>query len=320
MPMDDKVAYDSRVYTDIQGLQNLKYTKDSSAAKKEVAQQFEAMLMQMVMHSMRDANKAFASGGLFGGQDMDLYQDMFDKQMSLLMTNSNLGFAKMVETNINGMQSSPTEPLETHRMISTPPLANYQPAVSAHLSDSEQNVSMSEKSNSPNIVNNREKFSSPEDFIKKCWPAAKMAASFIGTSPEILIAQAALETNWGKNVLPQDAKNSSHNLFNIKADSNWLSKTTTVDSLEQKNGVLVKEKSNFRSYDSFDESFLDYSNFLRQNNRYSDALTKAQNPEQFINALQDAGYATDQQYANKILKIFTSQNFKNEVAKVKQMT
>lgn len=313
--MNDKVTYDTRVYTDIQGLQNLKYTKNADAAKKEVAQQFEAMLMQMVMHSMRDANKTFSSG-LFGSQEMDLYQDMFDKQMSLLMSNSHLGFAKMVEKNIDNMQSSPSNPDTSHS--TSPPSVDYQPVVSTKLTESEHNDSLPEK---PDVQTHQtqEGFSSQGEFIKKLWHSAKIAASFIGASPEILLAQAALETNWGKNVLPY-FNNSSHNLFNIKADLNWRSKTTTVDSLEQKNGVLVKEKSNFRSYDSFDESFLDYANFLRQNDRYSDALNKAENPEKFVNALQNAGYATDQQYANKILKIFSSHSFKNEVAKIKQIS
>ncbi|MEO8400441.1 MAG: flagellar assembly peptidoglycan hydrolase FlgJ [Gammaproteobacteria bacterium] len=309
--MDDKITYNTRIYSDVQSLKQLHYSQDSVETKKEVSRQFEAILMQMVMHSMRDANKGFASSGLFGSDQMDMYQDMFDKQLTMSLSNSNLGFAKMVEDNIDQVQHSNAQGLTntsgTH-LISQEPL---QPLDKSLLPTTEEPLH-SEKQPE------QSSFASAEDFIKKLWPSAKVAASLIGASPEILLAQAALETNWGKNVLPEARGNSTHNLFNIKADSAWGDKVVRVDSLEQKNGILVKEKSNFRSYDSFDESFMDYVSLLKQNDRYGSALNKAPDPGQFMHALQDAGYATDQNYANKIMKIYSSHNFQDLVTKVKQ--
>lgn len=323
--MDSRSFFpETRVYTDIQGLKELQYQADSPEAKQEVAQQFEALLVQMMMHSMRDANKAFAGdNGLFGSQAMDMYQDMFDKQMSLSMSNANLGFAKMVEENIDRMQSGvgsgevlPGEALFKDDRISPTINTEALPVVSQANVLQQLNTVQS----AAPAQKTQESFATQEEFVKKLWPSAKAAANFIGTTPEILLAQAALETNWGKNVLPQGKTDSSHNLFNIKADNSWNDQVVHADSLEQRNGVLVKEKSRFRSYGSYDESFNDYANFLKQNDRYAGALNKAPHPEQFVYALQDAGYATDQHYAHKIMKIFSSHNFQDMVTKAKQTT
>lgn len=294
----DNVAYNSRIYTDIQGLAQLKYEKNSAAATKEVSKQFEALLMQMVMHSMRDANKAFSSG-LFGSNQMEFYQDMFDKQLALMLPQQGLGFAEMVEKNISGT-SGTVERADVPLAQPIFPAASVEQKV-ASVAQLEQPQATSEPATTT--------FSTQKEFIKKLWPAAKLAAKTIGTTPGILLAQAALETNWGKSILPQ-----SNNLFNIKAGSTWSDKTTTVASLEQRNGVLVKEKSDFRSYDSYEQSFQDYAKLITQNDRYSQAVSQAQNPEQFTHALQKAGFATDEKYAHKIMQIFSSQTFKDLIA------
>lgn len=311
--MDDKISASTRVYTNIQDLKELKSNTNSPEVKKEVAKQFESILMQMVLSSMRDANKAFASD-LLSSNQMDMYQDMFDKQLSMTMSNSGVGFASIVEKNL-AQQEAAHHPINI--AINNDTNVNANVNVTKPIVKPVENVSVSVAAKIPAEPNSKSIFSSPEEFVKNLWSTAKVAANSIGIGPEILLAQAALETNWGKNVLP-GKDSSSHNLFNIKADANWNNKTTTVDTLEQKNGILVKEKSNFRSYDSFKESFLDYINLLKNNTRYKQALSKTSNPTQFMNALQDAGYATDQNYADKVLKVFSSHTFQNLIAKMKQ--
>ena len=314
--MYDKVASDARVYTNVQGLDQLRadIKKNPAAAKKEVSQQFEAILVQMMLRSMRDANKAFASD-LVSNEQMDFYQDLFDKQLSLALSSHGIGIATAIEKNIDEHHLADTPPEETPvndglptllppyvqsqtKTAAMPPVMTTA-AITAHKPPAEELT-----------------FDSQETFIKHLWPTAKFAAKMIGASPEILLAQAALETNWGKKILPHNPSTSSYNLFNIKADGNWSNKTTTMNSLEQRNGVLVKEKSSFRSYESFKDSFLDYIHLLQQNSRYSDAVQKAPDPHKFIHALQDAGYATDSNYADKILKIFSSKSFQSLVAKM----
>jgi flagellar protein FlgJ len=196
-----------------------------------------------------------------------------------------------------------------------------KPATVTHLKNDEVSPDPREQKHTPQYSNPVELeptgFSSPEDFVKKLWTTANIAAGILGVHPEILLAQAALETNWGKSILQHSNGRSTHNLFNIKAGNDWNKDTTSINSVEQKQGVLVKEKSTFRSYSSFTDSFFDFVNLLKQNGRYSDVLNKVSDPRQFIQALQKAGYATDQNYADKILKIFSSPMFQNLVSKVK---
>lgn len=297
--MDEKLSYNTRVYSDIQSLSRLKYDKNTQAAKKEVAQQFESILMQMVLHSMRSASKAFSSD-TFGSDQMEMYQDMFDNQLSLSLSNSKNGLASMIETNLAQREAS----------------IQYKANEPASMPVVQTEIKLEKKPDVKPIK--KHFFESQEDFIKSLWASAKKTAALIGAKPEILIAQAALETNWGKNIIPHGKSGSSFSLFNIKADETWTKASTKVASLEQTNGILAKVKSRFRSYDSFYDSFVDYIHFLKKNVRYSDALSKANHPEQFFHALQNAGYATDSNYAEKILKIFSNHHFQNLIAKVKQ--
>jgi flagellar protein FlgJ len=318
--MYDKMSADTRTYTNIQGLDELRANvkKNPNAAKKEVTQQFEAILMQMMLKSMRDANQAFASD-LFGSDQMGFYQDLFDKQLTLSLSNHGIGIAEAIERNMKdqhlGDTPDPDAPDEALQPVMTAPTPITIPA---KITTTPAPVAVAAVAPVSAEVKTPEKtqFDTPESFIKQLWPTAKMAAKMLGANPEILLAQAALETNWGKKILPHNANTSSFNLFNIKADGHWASKTTTMDSLEERQGVLVKEKSAFRSYESFKDSFLDYVNLLKQNSRYSGALQHAESPEKFVHALQDAGYATDSQYASKIMKIFGSQSFQNLIAKM----
>ncbi|HAD40643.1 MAG TPA: flagellar assembly peptidoglycan hydrolase FlgJ, partial [Plesiomonas shigelloides] len=125
------------------------------------------------------------------------------------------------------------------------------------------------------------------------------AARALGTSPSVLLAQAALETGWGRGILRRGDQ-SSYNLFNIKASPGWQGEQVTVAAPEVIDGQTVNQESPFRVYQSFAESFEDYVNFLRSNRRYAKALQHADNPERYFNHLQQAGYATDPQYARKL--------------------
>ncbi len=122
--------------------------------------------------------------------------------------------------------------------------------------------------------------------------------------PELLIAQAALETGWGRAIVHDGQGRSSHNLFGIKADSRWSGSRISVNSLEYEDGVAVRARAHFRSYDSFDQSFDDYAALVRASPRYRDALRQASDPRAYMHALQSAGYATDPLYAAKVLDIY----------------
>jgi flagellar protein FlgJ len=146
-------------------------------------------------------------------------------------------------------------------------------------------------------------FSSADEFVNTMLPMAKEAAERIGVDPRYLVAQAALETGWGKSVMRAQDGSSSHNLFGIKAGSSWTGESARAITSEFRNGEKVKETAEFRSYGSYKDSFHDLVTLLQTNNRYQDVVKSADNPEQFVRELQKAGYATDPQYASKISQI-----------------
>ena len=153
-------------------------------------------------------------------------------------------------------------------------------------------------------------FDSPESFISSMWEHAKTAAQKIGLNPAVMIAQAALETGWGKHVIPKQDGGSSFNLFNIKADRSWQGEHAKKMTLEFEQGLPVKKQANFRAYDSIKESINDYVDFLQSNPRYSKALNNVDKPEQYLDDLQKAGYATDPNYAQKIKNVLQRGEFK----------
>ena len=158
-------------------------------------------------------------------------------------------------------------------------------------------------------------FSSADEFVNTMLPMAKEAAARIGVDPRYLVAQAALETGWGKSVMRAQDGSSSHNLFGIKASSNWTGDSARAITSEFRNGQMVKETAQFRSYASYKDSFHDLVTLLQTNNRYQDVVKSADNPEQFVRELQKAGYATDLNYATKISQIAKQMNsFENYAA------
>ncbi|PTR22009.1 flagellar assembly peptidoglycan hydrolase FlgJ [Pseudomonas sp. GV085] len=146
-------------------------------------------------------------------------------------------------------------------------------------------------------------FSSADQFVNTMLPMAKEAAARIGVDPRYLVAQAALETGWGKSVMRQQDGSSSHNLFGIKTGNSWQGNSARAITSEFRNGQMVKETAEFRSYDSYKDSFHDLVTLLQTNNRYQEVVKSADNPEQFVRELQKAGYATDPDYASKISQI-----------------
>lgn len=147
------------------------------------------------------------------------------------------------------------------------------------------------------------RFSSAQEFVAAMMPMAQEAAEKIGVDAKVLVAQAALETGWGKSIIKQSDGSSSYNLFGIKSHGAWQGESAKVTTTEFREGQAVKEKASFRSYDSYAQSFNDYVDFLQSNGRYQKALSLADNSEQFAHELQKAGYATDPQYARKINQI-----------------
>ncbi len=160
----------------------------------------------------------------------------------------------------------------------------------------------------PPLAPAKKAFSSQDEFVATMLPMAEAAAKRIGIDPKYLVAQAALETGWGKSVMRAQDGTSSHNLFGIKAGKSWQGGQARAITSEFRDGAMVKETAQFRSYDSYQDSFHDLVTLLQSNDRYKDVVKSADNPERFVRELQKAGYATDPNYANKISQIANSMN------------
>lgn len=266
------------IYTDLSALNNLKQIArdDPNHALRKVAEQFEAIFMKMMLKSMRDAS---FGNPLFDSSQSEMYQDMFDNQISLsLSTGRSNGLADIL---VEQLGSSLLEK----------PLNNDASKI---------------KYNSQHNITDKQK------FINLLKPYSEKAAKSLGTKPELLIAQAALETGWGKGIQHFPDGRNGFNLFNIKADENWQGPTTIKNTLEYKDGITERERTTFRAYSSYAESFNDYVGFIKENSRYHNALNNSSNVTGYIQALADSGYATDPKYAEKIIKIFNDGNIKNE--------
>jgi len=157
---------------------------------------------------------------------------------------------------------------------------------------------------------------SPQAFVRHLWSCARQAADELGLPPEALLAQAALETGWGRAVMSAGKGGSSHNLFGIKADPRWQGEAVHRQTLEYVGGLAVRRREAFRAYDSFNESFQDYVALLKGSPRYTRALQKSGDPAAYFKALQDAGYATDPAYADKILRVMKGPEMRAALARI----
>jgi peptidoglycan hydrolase FlgJ len=294
------VNANNNVYTDFQGLAQLrnKAAADAPAALKEVGKHFEAMFIQMMLKSMRDATPG---DPLFGNKEGDLYRDLFDKQISESMASQgSMGLADII---VKQLQHN----------------AQLQEAKSSAVTQQAvQPTPSPDQSASAQIDTNKDMaYSSPSAFIKDIWPHAQRAAKQLGVDPQALAAQAALETGWGRNIVRHADGRSSNNLFGIKAGGTWQNESVTVPTVEYHDGIAFQEAAAFRAYDSLASSFQDYVQFLQNNPRYKDALMQADDPGRFTAALQQAGYATDPNYADKIQNIIAGGAFTSALSELK---
>lgn len=281
----------SAVYNDLGGLASLKARSnggDEKGALKAAAKQFEAIFLNMMLKQMREAS---FGDPLFDSEAGDSYRSMFDQQLALnLSENGSLGIAKLIERQLGGKPSGDSgddNPFKSFRFVA-PELNNNVKSIAPKSFD----IS--------GISSKQSQFTSPNDFVEKVWPYAEKAAEELGIPTETLVSQAALETGWGKFVMGNADGKPSYNLFGIKADSRWDGEQVSVQTTEYRDGVVQKERANFRAYDSLEQGFSDYVQFIKSSPRYAEALNSRGDAVSYLQNLQQGGYATDPAYANKI--------------------
>jgi flagellar protein FlgJ len=321
--MDTNTA--ASVYTDFNGLAELKgkAREDSGAARKEVARQFEAMFVQMMMKSMREAS---LGEGILDSDNVKFYQDIYDQQLAIHLSESGgIGLAEVIERQLGGQDatklSAPeTDATQEQALFGQMPERLIQRALSV-VKQKAQPESVAAAAEKAEPITTAATVDPAEwktgDFVQQLMPAAQEAAAKLGLTPMALLAQAALETGWGKHVMRFGDGTPANNMFGIKADRRWDGEQLRVGTLEYEQGVAVRKKEGFRAYESFRDSFNDYVDFLRSNPRYEQALKNTDDPKRYFVELQKAGYATDPRYAEKITAVMEGPEMRRALQQLK---
>ncbi|WPL19758.1 Peptidoglycan hydrolase FlgJ [Thiorhodovibrio winogradskyi] len=279
------------------------------------ARAFEALLVGQMLKQMRSAS---LGGGLLDSSQSELYRDMRDQEYARALSEGpGLGIRDLLMRQLGRPHVTAADAPDpaSLQMPQRNPWLRPLRAIPAAAEDGSSNNGASGKDpvqwrqsasagavDAPPIDPRDWPPATPEDFMRVLRPQAEAAAAKLGFDPNVLLAQSALETAWGRRMPRHADGRSSFNLFGIKAHGGWTGDRVSVGTLEYRNGVAQRERAQFRAYPSPAESFEDYVAFLHRNPRYRDALASP-NSREFVHGLQRAGYATDPNYANKILSI-----------------
>ncbi|MCP4983462.1 MAG: flagellar assembly peptidoglycan hydrolase FlgJ [Gammaproteobacteria bacterium] len=311
----------------------------SDDAAQSVARQFEGLFVQQMLAAMRSASKI---DNVQNSAQLDFYQEMYDKQLAQsIAAQDRLGVARMIMQQMpatEGLSDQDQANDNTQDLDLLMPIAKpgdfvsevIKPVVSSTvhttvagngeaysavvlskvLDDDFAEVARIERDNN--------RWQTPGRFITNILPLAESAAQTLGVSASLLVAQAALETGWGRHMMKFDDGRSSNNLFGIKAGVGWSGGSLSKSSLESRDGILQSQVSNFRAYASPAQSIADYVDFVQNNPRYQPALKHVGDDQAYIRELHNAGYATDPHYADKVLNILNGGVLQGTLAELKQ--
>lgn len=290
----DKFAFD------VQGAEALraKARAGDEAALRSTAREFEAMVVNMVLKTMRQTRFDDQDNDLFGSQSLKMYEEMLDQQWSRKMTETRgFGLADMLVHQFRAQKVSlPGEPVAegAAKAEIAPPSATLgqPPATSGSAADA---VPGQQKSLSPADISEAQR-----QFMQRVQPHADAAAQRLGVPANFVLAHAALESGWGQREIKRADGSTSYNLFGIKAGQGWQGDTAQVQTTEYQYGIPVKRQEPFRAYADYAEAFGDYAQLLER--RYRDAVGQS-DAASFASGLQQAGYATDPRYGEKLNRL-----------------
>jgi flagellar protein FlgJ len=266
-----------------------------------VARQFESLILQMMVRSMRQATPG---DPLFSSSASRLYRDLFDQQLALRLSETrSVGLA---DTLLGQLRASGAlgEQARSEPDALRPLQRGLFPSRSGPPREAGTATPASGEAEALDPFNGASPFAGREAFVRAVRPHAEQAGRTLGVDPDLLLAQAALETGWGRSVLRHPDGSSTYNLFNIKAGRSWSGDVVTLPALEYEGGIAVRRQAAFRAYRSLAESFQDYVTLVQGSERYAQALARARDPRAYIRELQAGGYATDPAYADKVIRIW----------------
>ncbi|CAI1595603.1 flagellar assembly peptidoglycan hydrolase FlgJ [Serratia liquefaciens] len=293
----DLMAMSGAAY-DAQALNGLKRdaASDPQGNLKQVAQQVEGMFVQMMLKSMR---AALPQDGILSSDQSRLYTSMYDQQIAQQMSQKGLGLADMMVKQMSNANAVPSETAGTSPMALDDEVLRTLP--NQALEQTLRRAVPKAPSAAPLSLNNG-------NFVARLSTPARVVSQQSGIPHQLIVAQAALESGWGQREIPAADGSPSYNLFGIKAGGNWDGPVTEITTTEFEQGAAKKIKAKFRVYGSYVEAMADYVKLLTNNPRYA-GVANARSPEQAAQALQQAGYATDPQYASKLVSVI--QQMKN---------
>ena len=290
-------ASTANTYTDLNGLAALKKDSKSPQAIHAIAQQVDALFLQMMLKSMRDAS---AGQGEADSNEMGMYQDMFDKQVALTLSqHQGLGIGTALTRQLSNAAAAPAGV----PAAGTPAAGAAQGTPSSGAAagtPAAGGAALPAPAASSSAPPSTSMLQSATQFVSEVLPTIQRAANALGVSPLGMLAQAALETGWGQR-MPRTADGTpSLNMFGIKADQAWAGARAVASTVEFSGGVATPRQTAFRAYGSIQESVSDFANLLKGSHRYRNAIAAGGNAQAYVNSIGQSGYATDPEYANKL--------------------
>ncbi len=333
---------------DANGLEQLK-AQAKNAPDKAIAgaaKQFESMFLGMIMKSMREATP---KDGLFDSEQTKMYTAMLDQQFAQQMATRGTGLADAITRQLSrgtvadaAPAAGSTSALQMSTLAlarlnldataaavapSTPAAPDFdvQPislddeawdeSISKHMRIIAQAApSMPSPVTPPAPADGATSIAQTGGFVNRIWSHAVEAARSIGVQPQFMVGQAALESGWGKHEMRNADGSATHNLFGIKAGKGWSGPTVEKTTTEYVNGVAQKTTAKFRVYASYAESFKDYAKLIGGNPRYAGVVAQSQDARGFARNLQQAGYATDPAYADKLVRVINGSTLRQSLA------
>jgi flagellar protein FlgJ len=282
---------------------------DPQGSVRKAAGQFEALFMQQLLKSMR---AAMPKSGMFDGPGSEIYTGMLDSQLAQAMASTPGGLAdiiaKQMTRHMASLQAGPEASAAGAGVTgasgangTNDPTGPYGTPGSEDASGAAGAYGRHVLQDAQALQESLNKRLSPTQasFVETMWPHALAAQEKTGLPAAFVVGQAALESGWGKRDIRDADGNPSHNLFGIKATGGWEGKTVAVLTTEYVDGKPRKVVEQFRRYDSFAEAFTDWSRLMTRSSRYAGVL-RAGNAADFARGLEDAGYATDPRYSEKL--------------------
>lgn len=274
--------------------------RDPKGAVREAARQFESLLMQEMIKSMRQATM---KSGLLDNETSAMGMEMLDAQWALQLAGRPGGLTEALVRQLSrGLPAGDDTALDAVmpalRGLPADPLPGGRAAAPRIVEDTAA------------VRRGAPATAAQAQFLRAHDAAARRVEAESGIPAAFMLGQAAHETGWGRAEIRHADGRPAHNLFGIKAGAGWRGPVAEITTTEYIDGEPRKVTAKFRAYASYEESFRDFARLMQTSPRYSgvmrDLATGGATVREFAEGLQRAGYATDPAYADKLGRVINT--------------